>query len=183
MSEAIERFERVTGRFTDRVRAVPAYAWDNPSPCEGWTARDVVGHLTQWIPAFFGAQGVAFPAVPSVEDDPVGAWETVQATIAKALADPTIARGPVETPFSTQAFAETVDMIVTGDVFTHTWDLARATGQDERLDPDQLQRMIAAMGTMPDEIMRAEGMFGPPIDVGDDADDQTRFLAYVGRRA
>jgi len=183
MSETIERFERVTGRFTDRVRAVPADAWENRSPCEGWTARDVVGHLTQWVPAFFGAQGVAFPAVPSVEDDPVGAWETVQATIAKALADPTIARRPVETPFSTQSFAETVDMIVTGDVFTHTWDLARATGQDETLDPDQLQRMIVAMGTMPDEIMRAEGMFGPAIDVGDDADDQTRFLAYVGRRA
>jgi uncharacterized protein (TIGR03086 family) len=74
-------------------------------------------------------------------------------------------------------------MIVTGDVFTHTWDLARATGQDETLDPDQLQRMIAAMGAMPDEALRADGMFGPPIDVPADADDQTRFLAYLGRRA
>ena len=183
MSELIERFERITERFTDRVRGVPADAWDNPSPCQGWTARDIVGHLCQWIPGFFGAQGVDFPAVPSVGDDPVGAWETVQATVSKALTDPTMAVKPVETPFSTQSFAETVDMIVTGDVFTHTWDLARATGQDETLDPDQLQRMIAAMGTMPDEVLRAEGMFGPPIDVPDDADDQTRFLAYVGRRA
>ncbi len=183
MSELIERFERVTGQFTDRVRAVPADAWDNPSPCEGWTARDIVGHLTQWISAFFGAQGVDFPAVPSVDDDPVGAWETVRATIAKALADPTVAGKPIETPFRTQSFAETVDMIVTGDVFTHTWDLARATGQDETLDPDQLQHMIAAMGTMPEEVLRAEGMFGPPIEVPDDADDQTKFLAYVGRRA
>jgi uncharacterized protein (TIGR03086 family) len=183
VSDIIERFERVTGRFTDCVRAVPADAWDNPSPCEGWTARDVVGHLTQWIPAFFGAQGVDFPAVPSVDDDPVGAWETVQATIATALMDPSMAAKPVETPFSTQSLAETVDMIVTGDVFTHTWDLARATGQDETLDPDQLQRMIAAMATMPEEVMRAEGMFGPPIDVPHDTDDQTRFLGYVGRRA
>ncbi len=183
MSEITERYERITGRFTDCVRAVPASAWDNPSPCEGWTARDVVGHLTQWIPAFFGAQGVDFPAVPSVDDDPVGSWEAVQATIAKALADPSIAVKAVETPLSTQSFAETVDMIVTGDVFTHTSDLARATGQDLTLDPDQLQRMIVAMGTMPDEVLRAEGMFGPPIDVPDDADDQTRFLAYVGRRA
>jgi hypothetical protein len=43
--------------------------------------------------------------------------------------------------------------------------------------------MIAAMGAMPDEVLRADGMFGPPIDVAADADDQTRFLAYVGRRA
>ena len=183
MSEIIERYERITGQFTDRVRAVPADAWDNPSPCEGWTARDIVGHLTEWIPGFFGAQGVEFPPVPSVGDDPLAAWETVQATIADALADPTLAAKPVETPFSTQSLAETVDTIVTGDVFTHTWDLARSTGQDETLDPDQLQRMISAMGAMPDEVLRADGMFGPSIDVAADADDQTRFLAYVGRRA
>jgi uncharacterized protein (TIGR03086 family) len=138
MNEIIERYERITGQFTDRVRAVPADAWDNPSPCEGWTARDVVGHLTEWIPGFFGAQGVEFPPVPSVADDPLAAWETVQTTIAEALADPKLAATPVETPFSTQSLAESVDMIVTGDVFTHTWDLARATGQDEMLDPDQL---------------------------------------------
>src|ERR1700739_53647 len=104
MSDIAERYERVTAQFTERVRAVPEDAWENPSPCEGWTARDVVGHLTQWIPAFFGGQGVAFPPVPSVEDDPVGAWETVQATIAEALAVPAIARAPFATPFSAQSF-------------------------------------------------------------------------------
>jgi uncharacterized protein (TIGR03086 family) len=118
-----------------------------------------------------------------VQDDPVAAWETVQATLAEALIDPELAARTVETPFSTQSLAETVDMIVTGDVFTHTWDLARATGQDETLDPDQLQLMIASIGAMPEEALRADGMFGPPIEVSADADDQTKFLAYFGRRA
>ncbi len=171
MSDIAERYARISAQFTERVRAVPADAWDNPSPCEGWTARDVVGHLTEWIPAFFGSQGVDFPAVPSVATDPVGAWETVQRTIADALADPALATRQLTTPFSTQSLAETVDMIVTGDVFTHTWDLARATGQDDTLDPDQLQRMIAGMTSMPDEVLRADGMFGPRIDVPADADD------------
>jgi uncharacterized protein (TIGR03086 family) len=183
MSEIAERYERITNQFTERVRAVPADAWNNPSPCEGWTAREVVGHLTEWIPGFFGSQGLEFPAVPSVQDDPVGAWETVQTTIAKALADPVIAERQVETPFSQQSLAETVDMIVTGDVFTHTWDLSRATGQPETLDPEQLQRMVASIGAMPEEALRADGMFGPPIDVPADADEQTRFLGYLGRRA
>jgi uncharacterized protein (TIGR03086 family) len=89
----------------------------------------------------------------------------------------------VETPFHTMSLAETVDMIVTGDVFTHTWDLARATGQDESLDADQLQRMMDSMGSIPDEVLRGGGMFGPALDVADDADLQTRFLAFVGRRA
>ena len=60
-------------------------------------------------------------------------------------------------------------MIVTGDVFTHTWDLARATGQSEALDPDQLQRMIAGVGAMPEEVFALTGcsdrasMFQPAL--------------------
>src|SRR5579885_3782958 len=109
MSDIVERYQRVTARFTEVVRAVPAHAWNNPSPCEGWTARDVVGHLTEWIPAFFGSQGVEFPAVPSVQDDPARAREAVQSTIGEALTDPTLADKQIATPFSTQSLAETVD--------------------------------------------------------------------------
>ena len=183
MTEIAERYARITAQFTERVRAVSTKGWDNPSPCEGWTARDVVGHLTGWIPAVFGPVGVDFGQVPAVQDDPVGAWVTVQAAIARALADPEMAARQVETPFSTQPLAETVDMIVTGDVFTHTWDLSRATGQPDTLDPEQLQRMIPAMAAIPEAVLRGEGMFGPEIAVPDGADDQTKFLAYVGRRA
>lgn len=183
MSDIAERYDRITAQFTARVRGVPAGAWDNPSPCEGWTARDVVRHLVDWIPGFFGSQGVEFPPIPSVDDDPVAAWETVQVTIAAVLADPEMADRQISTPFSTQSLAETVDMIVTGDVFTHTWDLARATGQDDTLDPEQLQIMLGGMGAIPDEVFRGDGMFGPQLDVPAGADDQTKFLAYVGRRA
>ncbi len=178
-----ERYWRITGQFTDRVRAVAAEDWDNPSPCEDWTARDVVGHLTDWIPGFLGAQGVDFPSSPSVRDDPAGAWEAVRAAVARALADPELAARPVETPFGTMSLAETVDVIVTADVFTHTWDLARATAQDEALDPDQLRRMIAATADVPDEALRADGMFGPALDAPAGADGQTKFLAHLGRRA
>ncbi len=183
MGDIDERYRRITGQFTACVRAVPLDAWDNPSPCEGWMARDVVGHLTGWIPGVFGPLGVEFPPVPSVHDDPVAAWETVEATLAEALLDPVLAGRIVETPFGTQSVAETIYMIVTGDVFTHTWDLARATGLAETLDPDQLQLMIVSIGAIPEETLRADRMFGPPIEVSADADDQTKFLAFVGRRA
>jgi hypothetical protein len=42
MSEIAERYRRVAGRFTDTARAVPDGAWENPAPCDGWVARDVV---------------------------------------------------------------------------------------------------------------------------------------------
>lgn len=183
MDDIIERYTRITGQFTDRVRAVPDEAWDNDSPCEGWTARDIIGHLTEWIRDFFGAQGVDFGPAPSAADDPVAAWAAVDDALAAALADPAAASRTVEMPFGPQSLAESIDMIVIGDVFTHSWDLARATGLDESLDPDQLQRMLASMSSIPDDVLRADGMFGPRLEVPDDADDQTRFLAFVGRRA
>ena len=43
--------------------------------------------LREWIPGYFSSQGVDFPPVPSVQADPVAAWETVQGAVAKALAD------------------------------------------------------------------------------------------------
>ena len=46
MSEITERYARITDQFSERMRGVAPGDWDNPSPCEGWTARDVVGHLT-----------------------------------------------------------------------------------------------------------------------------------------
>jgi uncharacterized protein (TIGR03086 family) len=183
MDEITERYTRIAGQFTDRVRQVPSDSWNDDSPCPGWTARDVVGHLTEWIPDYFGAQGVAFGAVPSVDDDPVAAWIAVHQGLSAALDDPSQAARTIESPFGPQSLAETIDMIVVGDVFIHTWDLARAAGLDESLDADQVQRMLDSMTSIPDEVLRSGGMFGPRIDVADDADDQTKLLAFVGRRA
>jgi uncharacterized protein (TIGR03086 family) len=71
-------------------------------------------------------------------------------------------------------------MIYTNDVFMHQWDLARATGQDERLDPDKCAAMLEGMLPM-DEAMRQSGHYGPRVQVPDDADAQTRMLAFIGR--
>src|SRR6266550_4748991 len=52
MSEAADRYRAVAEGFTRRARAVPETAWERPAPCDGWVARDVVGHLVEWIPPF-----------------------------------------------------------------------------------------------------------------------------------
>ena len=48
-SSISERFGQVAEGFTARVVAVPESAWENPAPCEGWVARDVVRHLVEWL--------------------------------------------------------------------------------------------------------------------------------------
>lgn len=182
-TDVAARFDRLSQQLADRIRAVPEGAWDNPSPCEGWTARDVVAHLVEWIPGYLGAHGVPTPDLPPVADDPLGAWTAVADVVRSALADPATAERPVETPYFTRPLAEIVDMIVTSDVMVHGWDLARATGQDEVLDPEMVQRMLASVGSMPEEAMQAGGMFGPRVEVPEGADDQTKLLALLGRRA
>jgi uncharacterized protein (TIGR03086 family) len=71
-------------------------------------------------------------------------------------------------------------MIYTGDVFLHRWDLARATGRDETLDPDKCAAMLEGMLPM-DKVLRQSGQYGPRVEVPDDADVQTKLLAFIGR--
>ena len=62
----------------------------------------------------------------------------------------------------------------------HTWDLARATGQDETLDPERCAVLLDGMQPL-DDLLRSSGQYGPRVEVPDDADVQTRMLAFIGR--
>jgi uncharacterized protein (TIGR03086 family) len=182
MSEPAERYRKVAAAFTERVWAVPPDRWDSPAPCEGWVARDVVRHLVEWLPAFFfGQWGLEPLSAPSVEEDPVGAWSALDQRLQSALDDPAVARGERDTRMGRASFEDTVDTICTGDVLIHTWDLARATGLDERLDPDEVHRMLDGIEPM-DEALRSSGHYGPRVPVGADADEQAQLLAFLGRR-
>jgi uncharacterized protein (TIGR03086 family) len=188
MSESAARFQKAAAGFTARVEAVPAGGWERPAPCAGWAARDVVRHLVDWLsgPGFLlGTWGVETGPVPSVDTDPAGAWAVVRDAIQRSLEDPAVA-GRVEDcgPPGRLSFEAAVDMTCTPDVLIHTWDLARATGLDEGLDPDEVHLQVAGIEAMPPELeqaMRDSGHFGPRVAVADDADEQTRLLAFMGR--
>jgi uncharacterized protein (TIGR03086 family) len=176
-----DRYRKVVDQFLDRVRAVPAGAWDNPTPCEGWVARDIVRHLTEWLPAFFfGTWGIEPAVGPSVDADPAGAWQVVDDAIRAALDDAEIAGRVHETPMGPSTFAQALDMICTADILIHTWDLARSTGLDETLDTVEVHRMLQGIEPM-DEPMRQSGQYGPRVEVADDADEQSQLLAFMGR--
>src|SRR3712207_7164865 len=60
--------------LTAVLDAVPADAWDRPSPCEGWTVRDVVRHLVQTQREFLTGRGVDLGEEPDVDAGPAVAW-------------------------------------------------------------------------------------------------------------
>ena len=84
--------------------------------------------------------------------------------------------------FGTQTFETAVDRFLCMDLVVHGWDLAHATGQNETIGADDLARVEAGALRFGDAL-RGPGVFGPAIDVPGDADEQTRVLAFLGRRA
>jgi uncharacterized protein (TIGR03086 family) len=178
---AAERFRRVDETFTARIREVPNDAWENAAPCEGWIARDVVRHLLEWVPWVIGRSGLDFAPGPSVYDDPYGAWRSMADTLQSALDDPSVATRTFDAgPPGRMSVEQAIDMLVTGDVLVHTWDLAVATGLDPTIDGEMAAEMLHGMEPM-DEMLRASGHFGPKVLVSPDADDQTKLIAFTGR--
>ena len=180
---AADEYREVAGRFTALVEAVPDDAtWRRRAPVPEWTARDVVGHLVGWFPSFLeGGTGVVLPAGPSVEEDPVAAWRTMSDGVQAVLDDPASADKVLTNRYIGEVpLPQAISQFFTADVFMHTWDLARATGQDETLDPQRCAVMLEGMEPI-DELLRSSGQYGPKVEVPADADVQTRMLAFIGR--
>jgi uncharacterized protein (TIGR03086 family) len=183
------RFARVASGLARTIAAVSDDAWEQPSPCVGWTARDVVAHLVEWLPEpgfLLGAFGIETRPIPPVTDDPAGAWDAVRDAIQNALDDPAVA-GRVEDcgPPGRMSFVAAVEMTCIPDVLIHTWDLAQGAGIEVDLDRDEIDRQVAGLAALAPEVdaaMRVSGHYGPRIDVPAEADALTRLLAFNGRR-
>jgi len=175
-----ERHREIGQVFTARVRGTRS--WDVPSPVPEWTARDVVRHLIDWFPPFLaGGSGIQLPAGPSVDDDPAGAWQVRYDAVQALLDDPATAGQVLSNPHIGEVpLDRAIDQFYSSDVFMHTWDLARATGQEDRLDPDFCAALLGGMEPI-EELMRSSGQYGPRVPVKDDADSQTRMLGFIGR--
>ncbi len=116
-----------------------------------------------------------------MDQDPAAAWlahaDAVQAllddpgTSGRLLENPHLGRLPVD---------QAIDRFYTTDVFLHTWDLARATGQDDRLDPQLCADLLAGMGPL-DALLRSSGQYRPRVPVPQDAGPQNRLIGFIGR--
>ena len=176
--DAADRYRRIADELSARVDAVPQDAWDRPAPCEGWLARDVVGHLVGWVPGLF--LGADWQPSRSVAEDPAAAWHDLDDALRALLDDPAATTRELDLPPGRMTVDRALDMIVTNDVLIHTWDLARATGLDEQLLQDEVESMLVGIQPM-DEVLRSSGHYGPKVAVADDADAQTQLLAFLGR--
>lgn len=186
MPDTLELHRRATGAFGSLVATIDENQWHDPTPCEHWDVRDLVGHLVYedlWFAALMG--GATIPEAgdrfegDNLGDDPRAAWDRASAEALRIAAEDgalhrtvQLGRGP--------APAEDYVWEVLMDHTIHSWDLARAIGADDAIDPELVEALSEWLPPRLDQ-MRASGGFADPVSMPDDASAQDRLLAMLGR--
>ena len=116
-----------------------------------------------------------------VGDDPQAVWKEASAAALAAVASPGITEATVSLLRGPTPAAQYLRELW-ADHLIHAWDLARATGQDERLPPDLVEVGYAQWKPL-ERLLNASGLFGSHVEPPPDADLQTKLLAVTGRVA
>jgi uncharacterized protein (TIGR03086 family) len=159
--------------------------WSAPSPCEGWSAADVAGHVigdlraTEAMARGRYAENEADDPGSAAGDDPLAAWRVARADMMAAL-DPAALARLVPGPWGQMPLGEILERSPM-EFLVHTWDLAQATGQAAVLDPGLVRDALGPARQFA-PLARLSGLVGPECAVAEDADDLTRLLAIFGRR-
>jgi uncharacterized protein (TIGR03086 family) len=184
MSENLRSYTKAIYTMDAVVQRVPDSVWDQQSPCEEWSARQVLGHL------IWGAQRIAAAASgDSTADqrseaevagsDPKEAWAKTRDSLLASLDH----EGALAKEFNGPFGPGTVDSFLAihaGDCLLHTWDIARTAGIDAHLPPDMAAAFADGLASMGDAI-RAPRLFGPAVEVDPSADPVSRLVAIAGR--
>lgn len=177
---------RCLDAWQQRLDKVVEDQWDRPTPCAGWTVRDLVNHVVGeelWTtPLVRGATleevGDRFDG-DVLGEDPVGTGRRAGAEAADAVDGAAPGGGKVNLSYGQEDLEEYVRQLAT-DHLVHGWDLAAATGQPRDLDPE-LVAEVADWFAGREAMYRAGGAIGPVVArLGD---RQTELLARFGRDA
>lgn len=177
-SDAAQLLEHLLQGFDRRVRATQHDQWSAPTPCEGWSATDLVAHVAAGMSGLAAALTQTAPSEFDPNDVP-GSWATARNAIVNAIRTVDL-RTPVPGPVGLMPAVQVIERLMSVDVLVHTWDLARAVGGDELLEEADVMRAYEVMKPM-DEIVRMPGVFGPKLPTPTGADLQTEFLHFLGR--
>lgn len=158
-----------------------AQDWARPSPCEGWTASDVLAHLIDTQRDFLMQQNLD-PGPGSPGGDPGLRWSEHTAYVAGLLDDAQIAGQTYDGFFGPTTVGDTMAQFYGWDMLCHRYDLGAAMGRDPELTDEELNEIEAAL-PMFGEALRAPGICGPEIDVDADATHVVQVMARLGRDA
>jgi uncharacterized protein (TIGR03086 family) len=165
------------------VQRVPDSIWEQQSPCEAWSAKQVLGHFV-WGANRVAAAAAGEPAPEAKSEaeiagaDPKATWAASRDALLTALDHPGALGKEFNGPFGTG----TVDSFLAihaVDCMLHTWDIATTAGVDAHLPVDMAAAAATGLASFGDAI-RGPRLFGPAVEVDSD-DPVTRLVAIAGR--
>ncbi|MGB3409808.1 MAG: TIGR03086 family metal-binding protein [Microthrixaceae bacterium] len=175
------------GHVVDRV---DAEAWDRPSPCDGWTALDVMGHLTTSLGmglALFAGEQPTWPRADRpadlIEGDPAAMYRELSQRCRTAFEGADLDQ-EMDTPMGRRTVGDRLAFPAV-DLYVHAWDIGRAAGLDVEIPQDVIEFTHSFIDPLPVEAVRGSeersGAFGPEVEAPADATPSEAFIAWTGR--
>ena len=182
MNDTAAQYESASRPLLAVLSAVPAGAWPHPSPCAGWTARDVVRHLVDTQREFLTGKGVDLGPAPDLDADPAAAWQQNAERVLRAVDDDAVAGREFDGHFGRTTVGDTLVRFYGWDMVVHRWDVARAAGIADELTDAELDRVERGADGFGDALYM-DGICRPGV-ASDPTDPRAvRVLARLGRRA
>ena len=184
---ALDLLTRADDGFTQRLVLVRPDQWAAPTPCTAWHVQALVNHVVganrRYTMLLHGATAADVDATRIADhlgDDPVASFLATAAELNAAIREPGAMARTAQHPAGQRTGAQLLEMRIL-DVAVHTWDLARAIGADETLDPDVVAFTLTLRDTF--EAGRERGSFAPPPgDTPADFSAQAHLLHQLGRQ-
>jgi len=168
--DAADRFSTTVDSTSD---------WSAASPCEDWTATDVVDHVVDTERQFLEGHGAELGERPS--GAPAEVWREHLAAVRPLASDEAFRAREYDGFFGRTTIGATLDAFYGFDLVVHGWDLGSAAGRPTIFTDADMDAMEQALMGFGDHAYD-EGVFRQPVEVADDADRQTKLLARMGRR-
>lgn len=175
------------------VATVGEEQWSQPTPCAGWTVRDLVNHVVLGSQTFTGIlRGEQAPSPEEMGrlrssdqlgDDPLPAYREAADGLLAAFGQPGVLEQTFPLPIGPAPGIAALHLRIV-EMLVHGWDLAQATGQPARFSDDIVEPALAFTQRRLADLPPAppgQGPFGPPQPVLDDAPAVDRLAAVLGR--
>jgi len=183
----VEAYQGAVQMIHDKMAAVTAGQHSSSTPCSEWDVQSLINHA-------LAVQGFANAVLSGSEPDMSSMGNVSHplpsegaAAALKSITDTTLATlksidlaAIVKTPFGEMPGGQFIMVPIT-DMIVHTWDIAKATGQDTNLNPGMCELGFNVMGGVA-EGGRKMGAFADEVSVSESASFQDKMLGLSGRQ-
>lgn len=182
MPNPIEVYEAAVKQARKTMAVVKPSQLAQPTPCSYWTVQGLMAHMVQAPSALSALLENGTPPTPGVlaKESSIQAFDAATAKALAAAKAPGALAKKATTPAGEMTAGQFM-MVVAADLCVHTWDLAKATGQDAKLDPKLAETSYAVFSPFA-QFGRQAGAFGSEVKVPSSASTQDKLLGFTGRR-